>query len=100
MNTQDAADLTVHISKVLFELDPMNTCCNVNEGMEDEYLTEARTIASLLRTGIAVRDAVKLTFDEAYWVGCLEEPTRAQGLDAVVASLASGELTTRSIRAV
>lgn len=91
MNTQDAVDLTGHISKVLFEVDPMNTCCNVNEGMEDEYLSEARSIASLVRAGSSIRDAVKLTFDEAFWVGCLEEPNRTHGLDAVVASLASGE---------
>lgn len=91
MNTQEPAALTECISKKLFEIDPMNTCCNVNEGMEDEYLPQARSIANLLCTGTPIRDAVKLTFDEAFWEGCFEEANRLQGLDAVVDSLASRE---------
>lgn len=91
MNTQETTALIQHLSKKLFEIDPMNTGCNVNQGMEDEYLFEARAIADLLNTGTSIREAVKQTFDQAFWVGCLEEASRLQGLDAVAASLAQHE---------
>lgn len=35
------------ISKVLWRHDPANTCCNVNEDMEDEYDGLAAAIASV-----------------------------------------------------
>ena len=35
------------ISEALWRHDPANTCCNVNEGMEDEYDRLAAVIASV-----------------------------------------------------
>lgn len=32
------------LSQILYEADPMGTCCNVNAGMEDEYDSIAVTI--------------------------------------------------------
>ncbi|WP_157058440.1 hypothetical protein [Azoarcus sp. CIB] len=34
-----------HISEILYRHDPANTCCNVCEGMEDEYDRIAATLA-------------------------------------------------------
>ena len=47
------------ISTALWELDPMTTCCNANEGREDEYSSEAAEIASLTNSGMPVRQAVQ-----------------------------------------
>lgn len=89
MNNPDKNTLTERIARRLYELDPMNTCCNVNEGMADEYLSEAQQIAQLLGHGVLLRDAVKQTFDSRFWDGCLEEQTRAVGLHALLTALAS-----------
>ena len=89
MDNANKNTLTDRIARRLYEIDPMNTCCNVNEGMENEYIPEARQIAQLLGNGVVLRDAVKQTFDHMFWEGCLEEKTREAGLDTVVTSLAS-----------
>lgn len=47
------------ISLVLYEHDPMNTCCSVNDGMEDEYDTIASHIADLIAKGSPVDDALR-----------------------------------------
>lgn len=89
MNNPDKNTLTERIARCLHELDPMNTCCSVNEGMADEYLSEAQEIAQLLGHGVPLKAAVKQTFDSRFWDGCLEEHTRAVGLHAVLTALAS-----------
>ena len=75
------------IMQQLYEIDPMDTCCNVNEGMEDEYILEARQIAQLLGNGVEIREAVKQTFDFMFDEDCLEEKTSEVELDTLVASL-------------
>ena len=87
-NSQNPTALVSRLSRALHDLDPMNTCCHVNEGMEDEYDSEARQIVHLLQTDIPLHQAVKLTFDAKFWTGCLEEPAREQGLAAVTDRLA------------
>lgn len=89
MNNPDKNTLTKRIARRLYELDPMNTCCSVNDGMADEYLSEAQEIAQLLGNGVLLRAAVKQTFDSRFWDGCLEEHTRAVGLHALLTALAS-----------
>lgn len=89
MNTPDKNTLTERIARRLYEIDPMNTCCNVNEGMADEYLSEAQEIAQLLGNGVLLKAAVKQTFDSRFWDGCLEEQTRAVVVHALLTALAS-----------
>ncbi len=89
MAQEEANVLANRISKVLHDIDPMNTCCSCNEGMEDEYLPEAKEIVKQVASGIALREAVRETFDRRFWKGCLEEPTREHGLDVVVKALQS-----------
>ena len=91
LNSQNPIDLIARLSRALHNLDPMNTGCSINEGMEDEYDSEARKIVHLLKTGIPLRQAVKLTFDAMFWMGCLEGPTRAQGLTARLAECVGPE---------
>ncbi len=48
---------------LLWHVDPMGTCCNANEGMEDEYWSQARDIGERLATGEDPRSAVLAVFD-------------------------------------
>ncbi len=50
------------ISQVLYEIDPMGTCCNENQ-LFDEYDTEAELIAS--------GRSVKAVFFSRFWPNCL-----------------------------
>ncbi len=77
------------ISQQLHEHDPMNTCCNGNEGMEDEYLGEAKDIVRHLCEGVPLREALTLTFDDWFWEGCLLEPRRQSSFDALFSSLST-----------
>lgn len=89
MAQEEANVLADRISKVLHDIDPMNTYCSCNEGMEDEYLSEAKEIVNQMASGITLREAVRETFDRRFWEGCLEEPTRERGLDVVFVALQS-----------
>lgn len=77
------------ISQQLYERDPMNTCCNANEGMEDEYLSEAMDIVRHLCRRVPLRDALIMTFDQRFWEGCLLEPRRRPQFDALISSLST-----------
>lgn len=55
MNTQ-------HISKILFQLDPMNTSC-----VENDLFDEYDDIAALIATGVSIKEA----FDQRFWVDSL-----------------------------
>lgn len=77
------------ISQQLYEHDPMNTCCNGNEGMEDEYLGEAKDIVRHLCDGLPLQEALIQTFDDWFWVGCLLEPRRHASADALLSSLST-----------
>lgn len=50
------------IANVLYELDPMGTCCKENE-LFDEYEKEAEMIAS--------GRSLKAVFFTCFWKGCL-----------------------------
>jgi hypothetical protein len=50
------------ISKVLYDMDPMGTCCNENQ-LFDEYDAEAELIAS--------GRSVKAVFFSRFWQNCL-----------------------------
>lgn len=50
------------VTRILFELDPMNTACVEND-VPDEYINEAKMILN----NIEVKDV----FDYQFWTGCL-----------------------------
>ena len=52
------------LSFLLWHVDPMGTCCNVNEDMEDEYGSQARDIGERLAAGEDPRSAVVAVFDD------------------------------------
>lgn len=60
------------ICKLLWRIDPMHTCCNVNDNMEDEYSKEARWISDLVNSGMDARKAVITVFDIWFEEGCME----------------------------
>lgn len=75
------------LMQLLWRVDPMGTCCNVNEEMEDEYGSEARDIAERLAAGEDPRSAVLAVFDEYFWDGCLLEASRVKYLEQILAAL-------------
>ena len=76
------------INQLLWQLDPMNTCCNVNEGMEDEYWSQASEIARRLEQGETPRAAIIATFDFWFWEDCLLSDDRLPLLEQMVSALA------------
>lgn len=76
------------INQLLWQLDPMNTCCNVNEGMEDEYWSQASDIAERLEQGEPPRAAIIATFDFWFWEDCLLSDERLPLLEQMVSALA------------
>ena len=76
------------INQLLWQLDPMNTCCNVNEGMEDEYWSQASEIARRLEQGETPRAAIIATFDFWFWEDCLLSDERLPLLEQMVSALA------------
>lgn len=81
--------LILRVSQQLYQHDPLNTCCSVNEGMEDEYLSQAKDIVHHLSEGVPLRDALIRTFDHWFWEGCLLEEHRQSSLAALLASLST-----------
>ena len=76
------------INQLLWQLDPMNTCCNVNEGMEDEYWSQASDTAKRLEQGETPRAAIIATFDFWFWEDCLLSDERLPLLEQMVSALA------------
>ena len=68
------------MSLLLWQADLMGTGCNIQEGMADEYSSEADEIAGLLASGMEFRAALEQVFDERFWEGCLQEERRSPGL--------------------
>lgn len=68
--TLDPVELQV--AKSLWILDPMNTCCHVNMGMDDEYWCEAKMLTLLIRQGITLTVAIQETFDYYFWPDALK----------------------------
>lgn len=88
MTPSHESQLVLRVSQQLHQHDPMNTCCSVNEGMEDEYLSQAKDIVRHLFEGVPLRDALTRTFDHWFWDGCLLEAHRQSSVDNLLASLA------------
>lgn len=72
----------IQISKVLFEFDPMETCCKENDCF-DEYDAIARAILQKLAKGQPVDEAVSETLMDWFEVESIE-PT---SLDSIVLAL-------------
>lgn len=81
------AALVVVVSNILWRVDPMSTCCNVNEGMDDEYDVEARDIVQRMRDGAVLREAVVDVFEKAFWVDCFETPKKRPALKRLLVDL-------------
>ena len=65
------------INEILWRIDPMNTSCNQNDGMENEYRREACEIAEkLFRGGEEPLNAVMMVFDKWFWENCLLDAHR------------------------
>ncbi|EBA00899.1 hypothetical protein [Marinobacter sp. ELB17] len=61
--------LTAHqISKALFEIDPMNTCCKENDCF-DEYDLIAADVAESLEAGATLKDALAGAINEWFYDG-------------------------------
>ena len=54
------------LTKLLWEIDPIRTCCNVNEGMEDEYEKEASMIIDKVAAGLSYEAALIETFNTQF----------------------------------
>ncbi len=89
MTPSHDSQLVLRVSQQLHQHDLMNTSCNVNEGMEDEYLNQAKDIVRHLGEGVPLRDALLKAFDHWFWEGCLLEDHRQACLEAVLASLSA-----------
>lgn len=64
------AHTPAELSRILWTKDPMGTCCNVNEGMEDEYDRIAATIVENSKTMTnedAMKQAILYWFDEYFY---------------------------------
>lgn len=77
------------LTHLLWQVDPMGTCCNVNDGMEDEYWGLAGAIAQRLQQGEDARSAIIAEFDESFWEDCLLAEHRKPLLEKIVAALQS-----------
>lgn len=61
------AHTSAELSRIMWEIDPMGTCCTVNEGMEDEYDSIAATVIELSKTmtdKAAMKQAIVYWFDD------------------------------------
>lgn len=75
------------LTKLLWRVDPMGTGCAVNEGMEDEYESQARDIAERLAEGEEPCAAVTAVFEEWFWEDCFAEGHRKKSLDEIVVEM-------------
>ena len=83
------------INHLLWRIDPMNTGCNVNEGMEDEYASLAQVVTDALQAGTPPQHAVLSAFDESFWAGCMLEAHRQTALAELLAVLDSKSILER-----
>lgn len=76
----------IAVSEILFQNDPMRTCCVENE-CNDEYDSVAAAIVNDVLTGTPVADAVEtcLFFDFAL-------PVEAEDLEVIVAEIKAQEI--------
>lgn len=69
-------DVKSSINTVLYNLDPLGTCCKENDNF-DEYTFEAFQIAGWYIRGIkdtaTLKETIKAVFEYAFWDNCLTE---------------------------
>lgn len=68
------------INKLLWQHDLMGTCCNQNQGMENEYWACADGIAELVQAGMSFEQATHTIFDASFWEECLQSSPRKERL--------------------
>lgn len=78
---------TPALNQLLWRIDPMNTGCSVNPGMEDEYWSLADAISERLQRGEDPRSAITAEFDSSFWEDCLLSEHRLPQLQALVTAL-------------
>ena len=77
--------VTISIMKttqILYELDPMRIG-TVERGLIDEYRAEAKVIDILSSNGMSITDAVVRSFNQRFWVGCLNADTVQKIVDQI-----------------
>lgn len=72
------------LNLLLWQADLLRTTCNLNEGMENEYEREAREIIELMAEGMEFREALEQSFNDWFWEGCLQEPSRQENLQQLL----------------
>lgn len=67
-------DLIEVATRVLFEIDPANTYCNMNEDMDREYENEASLLVEyFVKENMMLKRAVFLAFDKQFGKGAYSE---------------------------
>lgn len=84
-------DRSLLLSQALWKVDPMNTCCHGNSGMEGEYDGEAMMLDELIGKGLSVPDSIKQTFDYYFWADCLKPNVNKKLIKAVLLVINSCE---------
>lgn len=77
--------LTEKINEVLYNLDPMGTCCLENE-LKDEYLDLAEVLESHIGNNFSISKAIDLVFDGNFWTGAVQGETK-ENLEHAIAEL-------------
>ena len=72
------------MSLLLWQADPMGTCCNMNEGMSNEYYSIADGIVELLDSGERFEIALDKVFEESFWEQCLQAEHRVARVQSLV----------------
>ena len=76
---------------LLWQLDPMNTGCHMQEGMRYEYASIAAASIALREAGVVLADALDQVFGEMFWEGCLQESNRQPGVQKLLHTVAALE---------
>lgn len=79
--------LTEKINEVLYNLDPMGTCCLENE-VKDEYLDIAEVLVFWIGNDFSVSKTIDVVFDGNFWTGAVQGETKENLEHAIAEALA------------
>lgn len=55
----------MNLSEILFNQDPMNTCCKENQAY-DEYDRIAQRIQDFVSKGVSLKESIQITFRDSF----------------------------------
>ena len=84
---------TEAMTLLLWQADLMGTGCNLQEGMADEYASEAEEIVELTAAGMDFQVAVEQVFDERFWPECLRSTDRKKRMKSLLQAVKAVLLT-------